>query len=86
MSATSECVSVGWGRRRWWWGGGGRRGGGGCGCDALMNSPEMLCIPLRLNRKAEEHAKVYLDCQAKVAGTAVLPLTDAIKEQMFTGM
>ena len=51
-----------------------------------MNSPEMLCIPLRLNRKAEEHAKVYLDCQAKVAGTAVLPLTDAIKEQMFTGM
>ena len=61
-------------------------GGGGCGCDALMNSPEMLCIPLRLNRKAEEHAKVYLDCQAKVAGTAVLPLTDAIKEQMFTGM
>ena len=36
-------------------------------------------------RKAEEYAKVYLDCQAKVAGTAVPSLTDTIKEQMFSG-
>lgn len=65
-----------------------------CGCwgnvwllgNVCFQPTHSALFPPRMFRRAEKEAKVYLECQAAVEGSAeVPPLTDAIKEQMRSG-